>query len=126
MSKCECNEDLYQVCDICQGVSGRDKPSSLLSRSGAAERSGLSNISEEQIADFMLNGTVPNHYNNGGEDYIDRTFRTGTKEEIRGAIKFSIGKYVDRLGKKDDEVKELAKIIDYATRYKTHLEKESK
>jgi len=80
----------------------------------------------KDLAHFMLNGTVPNHYNNGGEDYIDRTFRTGTEEEIRGAIKFSIGKYVDRLGKKDDEVKELAKIIDYATRYKTHLEKELK
>lgn len=34
-----------------------------------------------------------------------------------------MSKYVDRLGYKDDEIKELNKIIDYATRYKNHLEK---
>lgn len=133
MSKCECNEDLYQVCDICQGSGGEDKKSEGFA--GIVDHPETKRLQRERNlhlseivdnAEFGSIGTVPNHYNNGGEDYIDRTFRTGTEEEIRGAIKFSIGKYVDRLGKKDDEAKELAKIIDYATRYKTHLEKESK
>lgn len=64
---------------------------------------------------------TPKHYDNGGEDYIDRTFRTKTPDEIRGAMCFNIGKYNDRLGKKDSEIEELTKIINYATRYKTHL-----
>ena len=66
-------------------------------------------------------GPVPKHYENGGEDFLDRTIRTSTPDELRGAIKFTIGKYVDRLGQKDDEVSELTKIINYATRYKNHL-----
>ncbi len=66
-------------------------------------------------------GNAPDHYENGGEDVIDRTFRTGTTEEIRGAMKFNITKYADRLGKKDSEIDELTKIINYATRYRNHL-----
>lgn len=46
-----------------------------------------------------------------------------SEEELKGAFKSQISKYVDRLGYKDDEIKELNKIIDYATRYKNHLEK---
>lgn len=64
---------------------------------------------------------TPTHYENGGEDIIDRTFRTGTAEEIRGAMKFNITKYADRLDKKDSEIDELTKIINYATRYRNHL-----
>ena len=64
---------------------------------------------------------TPTHYENGGEDIIDRTFRTGTTEEIRGAMKFNITKYADRLGKKDSEIDELTKIINYSTRYRNHL-----
>ena len=64
---------------------------------------------------------APDHYENGGEDFLDRLFRTGTPVEILGAMRFTIGKYADRLGKKDDQVKELDKIINYATRYKNHL-----
>ncbi|MEJ7541962.1 DUF3310 domain-containing protein [Staphylococcus intermedius] len=62
----------------------------------------------------------PAHYGNSEIDYWCERY---SPEELRGAFKSQISKYVDRLGYKDDEVKELNKIIDYATRYKNHLKK---
>lgn len=87
------------------------------------------NLEAAQMAEDAAMGIknfTPAHYENGGEDFLARAFRTYTPEELRGAMKFIIGKYPDRLGKKDDEVKELTKIIDYATRYKNHLLGETK
>jgi hypothetical protein len=52
-----------------------------------------------------------------GEDWIDECARTLTPEEFRGAMKFTIGKYVRRAGKKDQLTKEIAKIQDYASRW---------
>ncbi|HEC2173953.1 TPA: DUF3310 domain-containing protein [Staphylococcus delphini] len=66
----------------------------------------------------------PAHYGNSEIDLIDYWCERYSTEELRGAFKSQISKYVDRLGHKDDEVKELNKIIDYATRYKNHLEKQ--
>ncbi|MFH0717361.1 DUF3310 domain-containing protein [Staphylococcus delphini] len=65
----------------------------------------------------------PAHYGNSEIDLIDYWCERYSVEELRGAFKSQISKYVDRLGYKDDEIKELNKIIDYATRYKNHLEK---
>ncbi|PCF64559.1 DUF3310 domain-containing protein [Staphylococcus intermedius] len=65
----------------------------------------------------------PEHYGNSEIDLIDYWCERYSAEELRGAFKSQISKYVDRLGYKDDEVKELNKIIDYATRYKNHLKK---
>ncbi|UXS20883.1 DUF3310 domain-containing protein [Staphylococcus delphini] len=65
----------------------------------------------------------PAHYGNSEIDLIDYWCERYSAEELRGAFKSQISKYVDRLGYKDDEIKELNKIIDYATRYKNHLEK---
>ncbi|MCE5605036.1 DUF3310 domain-containing protein [Staphylococcus pseudintermedius] len=65
----------------------------------------------------------PKHYGNSEIDLIDYWCERYSAEELRGAFKSQISKYVDRLGYKDDVVKELDKIIDYATRYKKHLEK---
>ncbi|PCF70783.1 hypothetical protein B4W72_11795 [Staphylococcus delphini] len=65
----------------------------------------------------------PAHYGNSDIDLIDYWCERYSAEELRGAFKSQISKYVDRLGYKDDEVKELNKIIDYAERYKNHLEK---
>ncbi|PCF80937.1 hypothetical protein B4W74_04550 [Staphylococcus intermedius] len=65
----------------------------------------------------------PAHYGNSDIDLIDYWCERYSAEELRGAFKSQISKYVDRLGYKDDEVKELNKIIDYATRYKNHLKK---
>ncbi|EJO7174500.1 DUF3310 domain-containing protein [Staphylococcus pseudintermedius] len=63
----------------------------------------------------------PAHYGDSNKDLIDYWYERYSAEELRGAFKSQISKYVDRLGYKDDEIKELNKIIDYATRYKQHL-----
>ncbi|ELJ9330507.1 DUF3310 domain-containing protein [Staphylococcus pseudintermedius] len=65
----------------------------------------------------------PAHYGDSNKDLIDYWCERYSVEELRGAFKSQISKYVDRLGYKDDEIEELNKIIDYATRYKNHLEK---
>jgi len=52
-----------------------------------------------------------------GEDWIDEAARTFTAEEFRGAMRFTIGKYNRRMGKKDDLISEIEKIRDYATRW---------
>lgn len=58
-----------------------------------------------------------------GKDYLARCEDTFSREEMIGAYRFTLGKYVDRMGKKTGEPveKELAKIIDYATRAKAWL-----
>ncbi|RYS11945.1 DUF3310 domain-containing protein [Staphylococcus pseudintermedius] len=65
----------------------------------------------------------PAHYGDSNKDLIDYWCERYSAEELKGAFKSQISKYVDRLGYKDDEIKELNKIIDYATHYKNHLEK---
>jgi len=52
-----------------------------------------------------------------GEDWIDEAARTFTPEEFRGAMRFSIGKYNRRMGKKDDLASEIEKMRDYCTRW---------
>ncbi len=68
-----------------------------------------------------------NHYtpDSTGKDYLARCEDTFSREEMIGAYRFTLGKYVDRMGKKTGEPveKELAKIIDYATRAKAWLER---
>ena len=81
----------------------------------------VAQMAENQAMGVQSFTPTPGHYENGGEDIIDRTFRTGTTEEIRGVMKFNITKYADRLGKKDSEIDELTKIINYTTRYRNHL-----
>jgi hypothetical protein len=53
----------------------------------------------------------------GKLDYIDECTVKFTPEEFRGAMKFTIGKYQSRLGKKDNIVQEVTKIADYANRW---------
>jgi len=52
-----------------------------------------------------------------GEDWIDEAARTFTPEEFRGAMRFSIGKYNRRMGKKDDLISEIEKMRDYCSRW---------
>lgn len=66
---------------------------------------------------------VPNHYK-ADIDVIEFCRQHFTDEEFKGAMKFNLIKYPTRLGRKDDMVKELDKIIDYAQRYKEVLENE--
>ncbi|ELH4355487.1 DUF3310 domain-containing protein [Staphylococcus pseudintermedius] len=65
----------------------------------------------------------PAHYGNSDIDLIDYWCERYSAEELRGAFKSQMSKYVDRLGYKDDEIEELNKIVTYATRYKEHLKK---
>lgn len=51
-----------------------------------------------------------------GDDWIDECERTLTWPEFVGAMKFTIGKYLRRLGKKDHELQEIEKIADYSER----------
>jgi len=57
-----------------------------------------------------------------GIDLIDFWHMQMTDEEFQGAMKSQISKYAIRLGRKDDKVKELNKIIDYSERYKDYLQ----
>ena len=52
-----------------------------------------------------------------GDDWIDEFARTSTPEEFRGAMRFTIGKYERRLGKKDPIPMELRKMADYYLRW---------
>ncbi|EJD5734430.1 DUF3310 domain-containing protein, partial [Staphylococcus pseudintermedius] len=49
----------------------------------------------------------PAHYGDSNKDLIDYWCERYSAEELRGAFKSQISKYVDRLGYKDDEIKEL-------------------
>lgn len=79
--------------------------------------------SEEPVIQRIndMNNAVPNHYK-ADIDVIEFCRQHFTDEEFKGAMKFNLIKYPTRLGRKDDMVKELDKIIDYAQRYKEVLE----
>lgn len=64
---------------------------------------------------------IPTHYQ-ADIDVIEFCRQHFTDEEFKGAMKFNLIKYPTRSGRKDDMVKELDKIIDYAQRYKEVLE----
>ena len=69
------------------------------------------------------------YIDSNGEDWIDEFARTATVDEFRGAMKFTIGKYLRRAGKKDEMPQEVGKIDDYAKRwseYEIKLIKEEK
>jgi len=59
----------------------------------------------------------PRYQDATGEDWIDEAARTFTAEEFRGAMRFSIGKYNRRMGKKDELIKEIGKMRDYCSRW---------
>ncbi|KOR12034.1 hypothetical protein AMC75_11760 [Staphylococcus carnosus] len=68
---------------------------------------------------------IPSHYQGTGDiDLIEFCRQQFTPEMFRGAMMFTIMRYATRLGRKDENVKELNKIIDYAERYKEVLEDE--
>jgi hypothetical protein len=65
------------------------------------------------------------YLNDDGTDWIDECAATLTPEEFRGAMKFTIGKYKKRMGKKDDVELEQSKIDDYEKRWMEHERKQS-
>jgi len=56
-----------------------------------------------------------------GGDWIDECARTFTPEEFRGAMRFTVGKYLRRVGKKDAELQEVRKMRDYCQRWEAYL-----
>lgn len=63
----------------------------------------------------------PRYQDHGGEDWIDEFARTATPEEFRGAMRFTVGKYNRRIGKKDAELSEVRKMRDYCQRWEAYL-----
>jgi len=61
----------------------------------------------------------------GKLDHIDECARDLSPEEFRGAMKFTSGKYLKRLGKKDSIIQELEKIHDYIGRWLAYERKQS-
>ena len=55
-----------------------------------------------------------------GYDWIDEFARTATPEEFRGAMKFTVGKYLRRAGKKDALIEEVRKMRDYCQRWEQY------
>lgn len=90
------------------------------------ENDGLDGIFDESwITGYADDTVAAPHYtpDASGKDYLARCEETYSREEMIGAYRFTLGKYVDRMGKKHGEPveKELDKIIDYATRAKEWL-----
>jgi len=57
-----------------------------------------------------------------GDDWIDEFARTATAEEFRGAMRFTLGKYNRRAGKKDELISEIRKMRDYCDRWLAYEE----
>lgn len=90
------------------------------------ENDGIDGIfNESWITDYAPDAVSITHYtpDASGKDYLARCEETYSRDEMIGAYRFTLGKYVDRMGKKQGEAveKELDKIIDYATRAKQWL-----
>jgi len=69
----------------------------------------------------------PRYKGEDGLDHIDEFARDNSIEDFRAAMRFTIGKYEKRLGKKDAMGKELYKMSDYYKRWsevETKLEQE--
>jgi hypothetical protein len=63
---------------------------------------------------------IPTHYNNGKQyDLIDVAL-----DYNLNFFRFNVLKYICRAGKKEDEIKDLEKAIDYLERELKHLRKE--
>lgn len=71
----------------------------------------------EDLGDMGKHPKQDRYRDNEGDDWIDECARTLTPEQFRGAMMFTIGKYMRRMGKKDDITSEVTKIADYSYRW---------
>lgn len=67
---------------------------------------------------------VPKHYR-AKIDVIEFCEQHFNQEEIMGFYKFNIIKYATRLGRKDNEIREYEKILEYSKRAIKYLEKKA-
>lgn len=78
----------------------------------------MHNLNSQYLKSQANNQPKQQRYqDNNGEDWIDECARTLTCEEFRGAMMFTMGKYIRRMGKKDDVKQEVGKLADYANRW---------
>ena len=68
----------------------------------------------EEVQDFTKQ---PRYKDENGLDWVDEFAANNSIEDFRAAMRFTIGKYERRLGKKDELSKELYKISDYYARW---------
>ena len=68
-------------------------------------------------------GRPSRYMNQLGGDWIDECALSLTHEQFTGAMIFTMGKYLRRMGKKDDKLKEIKKLADYAQRWAAYQEK---
>ena len=69
-----------------------------------------------------VGGKQARYQDQAGDDWIDEFARTATPEEFRGAMRFTIGKYNRRAGKKDALTSEIRKMQDYCGRWLAYEE----
>jgi hypothetical protein len=93
-------------------VSRLTKPESFLNK----ENDVPTTFKDLRDLDKQLNKQA-RYVDNSGHDWIDEFSKNATVDEFRGAMKFTIGKYLRRIGKKDDITLELEKIADYSNRW---------
>ena len=89
----------------------------VLAGEAAKEEAKQPAYNPEDVAGVHSEAKQARHQDATGEDWIDEAARTFTPEEFRGAMKFTIGKYVRRMGKKDSLPHEIEKIRDYTARW---------
>ena len=71
----------------------------------------------EHYAELDNFNKQPRYKGDDGLDWIDEFARDNSIEDFRAAMRFTIGKYEKRLGKKDAMSKELYKMSDYYNRW---------
>ena len=76
----------------------------------------------DELKDAMAETKPARYQRSNDDDWIDECFRTMTPEQVRGAMRFMIGKYSRRMGKKDDLVSEIRKMEDYCRRWAEYEE----
>ena len=101
-----CRYAAYELCPMC-----------VLDGEAAKEEAKQPAYNPEDVAGVHSEGKQARYQDTAGEDWIDEAARTFTPEEFRGAMRFSIGKYNRRMGKKDDLASEIEKMRDYCSRW---------
>ena len=79
--------------------------------------SGLAKQEEKKMEELDNFDKQPRYKGDDGLDHIDEFARDNSIEDFRAAMRFTIGKYEKRLGKKDAMSKELYKVSDYYKRW---------
>ena len=117
-----CRYAAHEQCPMCvlSGEAAKDEAwAEAERRMDAIAQNGNDGLhyNPEDVAFVRAEGKQPRYQDATGEDWIDEAARTFTAEEFRGAMRFSIGKYNRRMGKKDDLISEIEKMRDYCNRW---------